>query len=60
MTNPLLTTHKTANAETQPYGEIEIVSTFGEMPAEYAAIHKRCGMMDLPQRGLIELTGTTG
>jgi len=57
MTNPLLPSHKNANAETQAYGEIEIVSTFGEMPAEYSAIHKRCGMMDLPQRGFIELTG---
>ena len=55
--NPLLEVHRQANAETQPYGDIEIVSTFGEVQAEYAAIHKSCGLMDLPQRGIIELTG---
>jgi len=55
--NPLLDIHRQANAETQPYGEIEIVSTFGEVPAEYAAIRKGAGMMDLPQRGFVELTG---
>src|SRR5688500_18548493 len=55
--NPLLDLHRQANAETQPYGEIEIVSTFGEVQAEYAAIRKGSGMMDLPQRGFIELTG---
>ena len=32
--NPLLALHKQANAETQPYGDVEIVSTFGQMPAE--------------------------
>ncbi len=57
MHNPLIQLHRKANAETQPYGDIEIVSTFGEMPAEYSAVHKRCGMMDLPQRSFIELTG---
>lgn len=55
--NPLIALHKQANAETQPYGDIEIVSTFGQMPAEYAAVRKRVGMMDLPQRGIIEVTG---
>ncbi len=55
--NPLLDIHRQAGAEFQPYGEIEIVSTFGEVPAEYAAIRKGCGMMDLPQRGIIEVTG---
>ena len=55
--NPLIELHHQAGAETQNYGEIEIVSTFGEMPPEYAAIRKRSGLMDLPHRGLIELTG---
>src|SRR5882724_2590918 len=55
--NSLLNLHQQAEAEFQPYGEIEIVSTFGEPQAEYAALHKTCGMMDLPQRGLLELTG---
>jgi folate-binding protein YgfZ len=55
--NPLLDLHRQAQAELQPYADIEIVSTFGEPQAEYAAIHQRCGMMDLPQRGILELTG---
>ena len=36
---------------------MEIVSTFGNTPAEYAAIHKDAGKMDLPQRSVLELTG---
>src|SRR5687768_12144923 len=55
--NPLSDLHRQAHAETQGYGDIEIVSTFGEAQAEYAAIRKSCGMMDLPHRGFIELTG---
>jgi folate-binding protein YgfZ len=55
--NPLIDLHRQAEAETQAYGEIEIVSTFGEPQAEYAAIRKACGLMDLPQRGILELTG---
>lgn len=56
-TNPLLDLHRQAEAEFQQYGEIEIVSTFGEPQAEYGALHKSCGMLDLPQRAFIELTG---
>ena len=55
--NPLRSLHAQAEAEFQPYAEVEIVSTFGEPQAEYAALHKACGMMDLPQRGILELTG---
>jgi folate-binding protein YgfZ len=55
--NPLHALHQQAEAEFQPYAELEIVSTFGEPQAEYAALHKSCGAMDLPQRGLLELTG---
>ena len=55
--NPLLPLHQRAGAETQAYDEIEIVSTFGEPQAEYAAIRKASGLMDLPQRGIVELTG---
>jgi aminomethyltransferase len=55
--NPLHPLHAQAEAEFQPYADVEIVSTFGEPQAEYAALHKRCGMIDLPQRGLLELTG---
>jgi folate-binding protein YgfZ len=55
--NPLIHLHRQAQAEFQGYGEVEIVSTFGEPQAEYAAIRKACGLMDLPQRGILELTG---
>src|SRR3954471_18621087 len=55
--NPLHDAHEQANAEFQAYGDVQIVATFGQPQAEYSAIHKACGMMDLPQRGIIELTG---
>src|SRR3954469_18505460 len=55
--NPLYDAHEQANAEFQAYGDVQIVATFGQPQAEYAAIHKACGMMDLPQRGIIEFTG---
>ncbi len=55
--NPLHSLHTQAEAEFQPYADVEIVSTFGEPQAEYAALHKACGMLDLPQRGILELTG---
>src|SRR5438067_12524602 len=55
--NPLLELHRQAEAEFQPYGDVEIVSTFGEPPAEYSAIRKACGMIDLPFRAFIEVTG---
>src|SRR6476620_780878 len=57
MPDPLHDLHRQADAEFQPYGDVDIVATFGEPQAEYAAIRKSCGMMDLPQRGVIELTG---
>jgi aminomethyltransferase len=49
--------HEQAEAEFQPYANVEIVSTFGEPQAEYAAIRKGCALIDLPQRGILELTG---
>jgi folate-binding protein YgfZ len=55
--NPLREVHRQAEAEFQNWAEVEIVSTFGEPQAEYAALHKSSGLMDLPQRGIIELTG---
>jgi folate-binding protein YgfZ len=57
MPNLLHDLHEKANAEFQAYAETEIVSTFGEPQAEYAAIRKAAGLMDLPQRGVLELTG---
>lgn len=55
--DPLRHLHLQAEAEMQGWGEIEIVSTYGAPQAEYAAIHKGCGMIDLPQRAVVELTG---
>src|SRR5215213_7293564 len=55
--NPLRALHEQAGAEFQPYATLEVVSTYGEPQAEYSAIHKACGLLDLPQRGVLELTG---
>ncbi len=57
MSDPLYEVHRQAQAEFQSYDQLQIVSTFGEPQAEYAAIRKSTGLMDLPQRGLLELTG---
>lgn len=55
--NPLKDLHEQAGAEFQPYADLQIVTTFGEPEAEYAAMRKGCGLMDLPQRGVLQLTG---
>ena len=55
--NPLLAMHEAAGAEFQPYDQLQIVTTFGEPEAEYAAIHKAAALLDQPQRGVLELTG---
>jgi folate-binding protein YgfZ len=55
--NPLQNLHEQAEAEFQPYGDLQIVCTFGEPQAEYAAVHKGCALFDLPQRGVLEVTG---
>ncbi len=39
-------------------GGVEVVETFGEYEAEYAAIRKGVGLMATPQRGLIAVRGT--
>ena len=39
------------------WGQTPIVSTFGQPQAEYAAIRKATGLMDLPQRGVLEFSG---
>ena len=57
MSNPLRGLHEQGEAEFQAYGAVEVVSTFGEAQAEYAAIRKGCAVMDLPQRGILELSG---
>lgn len=55
--NPLLHLHEQAEAETQAYGDIPIVSTFGQPQAEYAALHTACGLMDVPQLAIVEIAG---
>ena len=55
--NPLFALHQEAEAEFQPYDQVEIVSTFGEPEAEYAAIHKAAALVDQPQRGMLEVSG---
>lgn len=55
--NPLIELHRQTDAEFQGWGEIPIVQTFGQPQAEYAAMRKSVGLIDLPQRGFLELTG---
>ncbi len=38
-------------------GGLEIVESFGHYEAEYAAIRQRVGIMHMPQRGILRLTG---
>jgi len=57
LSNPLLELHQQTDAEFGQWEQIQIVQTFGEPQAEYATIHKSCGMIDLPQRGMLELMG---
>ncbi len=55
--NPLKRLHEEAEAEFQAYGDVEVVCTFGEPQAEYAAIRKACAMFDAAQRGILKITG---
>jgi folate-binding protein YgfZ len=55
--NPLLPLHQEAEAEFQNWADVSIVLTFGEPQAEYSAIRKGAGVIDLPQRGILELSG---
>src|SRR6478672_3105992 len=55
--NPLYELHERGEAEFQPYDQVQIVTTFGEPEAEYAAIRKGCALVDQPQRGILEMTG---
>jgi folate-binding protein YgfZ len=56
---PLHPLHQQTPAEFQTYADVEIVSTYGNTPAEYSTLRKGSGKMDLPQRGVLELTGKT-
>lgn len=52
-----------AGAQFMAYGggeqdSVQVAESFGTYELEYAAIHQRVGIMYLPQRGLLQLTGT--
>ena len=50
--------HEQAEAAFLPYGpDVEIVESYGEVEAEYAAIRKGAALMDAPHRSVIILTG---
>ena len=53
--NPLYEVHEKAGAEFQAYDRVQIVGTFGEPEAEYAAIRKSAAVIDQPQRGFLEV-----
>jgi folate-binding protein YgfZ len=55
--NPLDQIHRQGLAEFQAYADVQIVSTFGQPQAEYSAIRKGCGLIDLPQRGILKVEG---
>jgi len=62
--SPILAQHQQAEAATLTYGTgadgtpvVEVVGTFGDLELEYAAIRKSCVLIDLPQRGVLEVTG---
>jgi tRNA-modifying protein YgfZ len=59
--SPLHKLHQLAEAAVIPYGPPEagimVVATFGELELEYAAIRKSCILLDLPQRGILEIAG---
>jgi folate-binding protein YgfZ len=66
--SPLKRMHQEAEASMTAYGptlaradgtgvSVEVVETFGELEIEYAAIRKSCVVLDLPNRGVVEVTG---
>jgi folate-binding protein YgfZ len=57
-TNPLHPLHEQAEAAFLPYGnDVQIVESYGEVEAEYAAIRKGAALMDAPHRSVVILTG---
>jgi folate-binding protein YgfZ len=56
--NPLHQLHEQAEAAFLPYGnDVQIVESYGEVEAEYAAIRKGAALMDAPHRAVAILTG---
>lgn len=60
-TSPLLDRHLAAGASLIPWGEgpdaPQVAESFGEIELEYTAIRRFAAILDLPQRGVIEITG---
>lgn len=58
MPNPLHDIQEKAGATFVPAGGgVEVIDTFGPYEAEYAVIRKGVGVLHLPQRGVVEVTG---
>lgn len=61
-TSPLRERHERAEASFLPWGTperaVRIVETYGEVALEYAAIRRGCGLIDLPARAVVEITGS--
>lgn len=56
--NPLHPMHEQAEAAFLSYGpDLQIVESYGEIEAEYAAIRKGVGLLDSPHRVVIIITG---
>lgn len=64
--SPIADLHRAALARTLPYGiasgpesdtPVEVVSTYGELELEYAALRKHAALLDLSHRGVITVTG---
>lgn len=58
--DPLRARHLQAEAAFVRFGDaegVEIVATFGELEAEYAAVRKGCVLIDLSHRGALEIRG---
>ncbi len=59
--SPLRQHHLDAEATLLPYGppdtDIELAETFDALELEYAALRKRCVLIDRPDRGIVTVTG---
>lgn len=70
--SPLIEFHRSAGATLLAYGPqsqsadptagqavppIDLVATYASLELEYASLRKHCGLIDLPSRGLVEVTG---
>jgi folate-binding protein YgfZ len=63
-TSPILPLHREAEAALAPYGPpdasgatIDVVQSYGELELEYAALRKRCVLLDMPHRGVVQVSG---